>query len=482
MSTVSPRASRELAERVRERGATCSTRPSRAASRRCRRNAHDHGRRRRGRLRARRADPARARHADPHRRQRPGPGAQARDQHQPRRPDARLLRRAAARRTRRRRPQARGRRDDGEPDRLADAEGARRLVLDLPDDAWFDVEPDAQGHRARARRRRRAERPAPVGRGAPTRCSRTRGPLGYEHRDLAALFEVLARFDRRPLMRSRWLILALIGVAQLMVVLDATIVNIALPSAQKALGFSDDARQWIVTAYALAFGSLLLLGGRSATSSAASASSSSAWSASPSPPRSAASPRASACSSARARCRARSPRCSRRPRWRLLTTTFTDPAERDQAFGVFGVIAGCRRRRRPDPRRRADRVPRLALEPVRQPVPRASRPPSARCACSPTQTLPQRPRIDIARRAARRPPACSRSSSASPTPRPTAGARPRRSARLAAGVALLAAFVASSAASTHPLLPLRVVADRARGGSFLAVAIVGAGSSASSCS
>ena len=60
----------------------------------------------------------------------------------------------------------------------------------------------------------------------------------------------------------RWLILFVIALAQLMVVLDATIVNIALPSAQEALGFSDDGRQWIVTAYALAFGSLLLLGGR----------------------------------------------------------------------------------------------------------------------------------------------------------------------------------------------------------------------------
>src|SRR5215831_12852989 len=60
----------------------------------------------------------------------------------------------------------------------------------------------------------------------------------------------------------RWLILAVIGLAQLMVVLDATIVNIALPSAQHDLGFSDDARQWVVTAYALAFGGLLLLGGR----------------------------------------------------------------------------------------------------------------------------------------------------------------------------------------------------------------------------
>src|SRR5690349_19386737 len=57
-------------------------------------------------------------------------------------------------------------------------------------------------------------------------------------------------------------ILGVIAIAQLMVVLDATIVNIALPSAQKALGFTDDSRQWIVTAYALAFGSMLLLGGR----------------------------------------------------------------------------------------------------------------------------------------------------------------------------------------------------------------------------
>ncbi len=61
---------------------------------------------------------------------------------------------------------------------------------------------------------------------------------------------------------NRWAILALLGTAQLMVVLDATIVNIALPSAQKALHFSTDSRQWVITAYALAFGSLLLLGGK----------------------------------------------------------------------------------------------------------------------------------------------------------------------------------------------------------------------------
>src|SRR5258706_4500772 len=60
----------------------------------------------------------------------------------------------------------------------------------------------------------------------------------------------------------RWLVLVVVAVAKLMVVLDATVVNIALPSAQRALGFSNNDRQWVVTCYALAFGSLLLLGGR----------------------------------------------------------------------------------------------------------------------------------------------------------------------------------------------------------------------------
>jgi MFS family permease len=68
-----------------------------------------------------------------------------------------------------------------------------------------------------------------------------------------------ASTDREP---NRWAVLALLGVAQLMVVLDATIVTIAIPSAQEALHFSTESRQWIVTAYALAFGSLLLLGGK----------------------------------------------------------------------------------------------------------------------------------------------------------------------------------------------------------------------------
>lgn len=61
---------------------------------------------------------------------------------------------------------------------------------------------------------------------------------------------------------GRWWVLRVVGLAQLMVVLDATIVNIALPSAQRALSFSNADRQWIVTGYSLGFGGLLLLGGR----------------------------------------------------------------------------------------------------------------------------------------------------------------------------------------------------------------------------
>src|ERR1700709_1434302 len=75
----------------------------------------------------------------------------------------------------------------------------------------------------------------------------------------AAVRSTAASTDREP---NRWAVLALLSVAQLMVVLDATIVTIAIPSAQNALHFSTDSRQWIITAYALAVGSLLLLGGK----------------------------------------------------------------------------------------------------------------------------------------------------------------------------------------------------------------------------
>jgi predicted MFS family arabinose efflux permease len=78
--------------------------------------------------------------------------------------------------------------------------------------------------------------------------------------EVAATPSSAAPASRAP--DNRWAVLALVGVAQLMIVLDVTIVNIALPSAQVALHFSTDDRQWIITAYALVFGSLLLLGGK----------------------------------------------------------------------------------------------------------------------------------------------------------------------------------------------------------------------------
>jgi EmrB/QacA subfamily drug resistance transporter len=68
--------------------------------------------------------------------------------------------------------------------------------------------------------------------------------------------------DAPAVVPRRWTALFFIGLAQLMIVLDGTVVNIALPSIQRDLGISDGDRQWIITAYTLAFGGLLLLGGR----------------------------------------------------------------------------------------------------------------------------------------------------------------------------------------------------------------------------
>ena len=156
----------------------------------------------------------------------------------------------------------------------------------------------------------------------------------------------------------RWWILAVLGIAQLMVVLDATIVNIALPSAQQALGFSDDNRQWIVTAYALAFGSLLLLGGRLGDLFGRKR----VVHRRPGRLRGRLGarrrrPELRACSSPPARCRAPSARCSPRPRSSLLTTTFTEPGRARQGVRHLRRDRRRRRRGRPAARRRAHRVP-----------------------------------------------------------------------------------------------------------------------------
>ncbi|MFI1165943.1 DHA2 family efflux MFS transporter permease subunit [Streptomyces sp. NPDC020801] len=144
----------------------------------------------------------------------------------------------------------------------------------------------------------------------------------------------------RPADAHRWWALVVIAMAQLMVVLDATIVNIALPSAQQALHISDGNRQWVITAYSLAFGGLLLLGGRIAdlvgrkrtfvigligfagASALGGAATSSGMLFG-----------ARALQGAFAAVLAPSALS-------LLTTTFTDPRERGKAFGIYGALAG----------------------------------------------------------------------------------------------------------------------------------------------
>jgi MFS family permease len=134
----------------------------------------------------------------------------------------------------------------------------------------------------------------------------------------------------------RWLILVVIAIAQLMVVLDATVMNIALPSAQRALHFSNVDRQWIVTAYSLSFGSLLLFSGRLAdligrkvmfiTGLAGFAVASAVGGASVSFPM---------LVTARA-CQGVFGAVLAPAALSLLATTFTDPKERGKAFGIYG--------------------------------------------------------------------------------------------------------------------------------------------------
>ena len=273
--------------------------------------------------------------------------------------------------------------------------------------------------------------------------------------------------------RAQWVVLAVLSLAQLMVVLDATIVNIALPTAQRALAFSDENRQWVVTSYALAFGSLLLLGGRlsdvvgrkpmflvglvgfalaSALGGAAQGfgvlivarALQGAFGAMLAP---------AALS--------------------LLTTTFTEPAARTKAFGIFGGVSG------------AGGGIGLLLGGVLTEhlswrwclyinVVLAVVAVAAGAGLLEHQRPTHRPPLDW-------PGVATAVLGLVGVVYGLANAEvdgwgaPGTWGFLVAGVALLALFTLLQTRAAHPLLPLRVVLDRNRGGSLLAMAVTGAG-------
>ncbi|WP_250029516.1 MFS transporter [Paractinoplanes maris] len=276
-----------------------------------------------------------------------------------------------------------------------------------------------------------------------------------------------------PASGGRWWALVVLAMAQLMVVLDATIVNIALPTAQADLAFSDADRQWVVTAYALAFGSLLLLGGRlsdffgrkrmfliglvgfalaSALGGAADG--------------------LEMLIAARALQGAFGAALAPAA-LSLLSTTFTQPAERGKAFGIFGAISG------------AGGAVGLLLGGVLTEyaswrwclfvnlVIAAIAVAGALLKLS-DEPVTNRARIDIPGAVAAvagmvalvfglgKAETDGWSSAVTLVP-------------IIAGVVVLVAFVLIELRVTNPLLPMRVILDRNRGGSYAAIGIAGAG-------
>ena len=269
----------------------------------------------------------------------------------------------------------------------------------------------------------------------------------------------------------RWLVLVVVAVAQLMVVLDSTVVNIALPSAQRSLGFPNSDRQWVVTAYALAFGSLLLVGGRLGdmysrkwvfiTGLIGFAVASALGGAAVSFEMLVAARTLQGAFGAILAPSALG----------TLVSTFQDPRERGRAFGVFGsvaaggggvglilggvlteylswrwtlyvnlvfaviAVAGALAYMRSD---RPANPPRMDW-------------PGAVLACAGLFLIVF---------------GFSHAETAGWTATLTIGS-------LVLGVLLLAAFVVAEQRSSHPLLPLRVILDRARGGSYVAVGLSG---------
>jgi EmrB/QacA subfamily drug resistance transporter len=271
----------------------------------------------------------------------------------------------------------------------------------------------------------------------------------------------------------RWLILGTVGLAQLMVVLDATIVNIALPSAQRALGFTTVDRQWVVTAYALAFGSLLLFGGRLGdlvgrkitflVGALGFAAASAVGGAATSFGMLVAARTAQGAFGALLAPAALS----------ILSTTFSDPRERGKAFGVYGAIVG------------AGGAIGLVLGGILTEYLSwrwclyvnlifAGLAGAGAVLLLKQQRARTRTRLDL-------PGAALVSASMFCLVYGFSNAAthnwhtPSTYGFLAAGVALLAAFALWQSRAASPLLPPRVVLDRNRGGAYLAVLTVGAG-------
>jgi EmrB/QacA subfamily drug resistance transporter len=270
--------------------------------------------------------------------------------------------------------------------------------------------------------------------------------------------------------RARWWTLAVVSAAQLLVVLDGTIVNIALPSAQRALGMSDGNRQWAITAYALAFGGLLLIGGRvggalghrrtflvglvgfAVTSALGGA---------------AAGPLmlfgARALQGAFAALLAPAGLS-------LLTATFTEGRERGRAFGTFaavgaagsavGLITGGLLTEYASWRWCLYiNVPIALLAVLGATLVPADRP------------IGDRGRLDVAG-ALLSLAGFGAVVYAFNRAEPLGWGSTEVLALLAAGVLLLAAFVAVEVRATHPLLPMRVVLHRVRAGAFLAITLM----------
>src|SRR5246127_1730173 len=271
----------------------------------------------------------------------------------------------------------------------------------------------------------------------------------------------------------RWLILAVVGLAQVMVILKTAVVNTALPSAQRALHFSNGDRQWVITAYALAFGSLLPLGGRigdlfgrkrvfltgligfATMSAIGGLAQSFGWLVA-----------ARAAQGAFGALLAPSALA-------VLATTFRDSPDRNRAFGIFGAIIA------------SGGAVGLLLGGVLTQylswrwtlyinvflvVPTVAGV-LVLLGQSPVTT---KPRLDI-------PGTLAVSSGLAALvygfshAQSSGWSSSLTIACLAASVLLLASFVAIESRSPNPLLPLRLLADRNRSGSYLAVLLVGIG-------